>query len=84
MGRNCFDGFISPLHLQLKGGRTVVGTVTTTDGKLEVATKATGEVTAPKDVVVAVRNEEEQKAYDAQIERLRNPRLTDFWLWTTV
>lgn len=68
-----------PLHLALKDGQTVVGTVTTSDGKLEVATKTTGEVAAAKDAVVAVRNDDEQKSYDAEIERLRNPRLTDFW-----
>jgi putative salt-induced outer membrane protein YdiY len=68
-----------PLHLGLKDGETVVGTVATSDGKFEVATKTTGEVTAPKDTVVAVRNDEEQEAYDAEIARLRNPRLTDFW-----
>jgi len=68
-----------PLHLALKDGQTVVGTVTTTDGKLDVATKETGEVVAPKEAVVTVRNDEEEKAYDAEIDRLRNPHLTDFW-----
>ena len=68
-----------PLHVDLKDGQTVVGTVVTTDGKLNVTTKTAGEVTAPKDAVVAVRNDDEQKAYDAQMERLRNPHLTDFW-----
>jgi putative salt-induced outer membrane protein len=67
------------LHLGLKDGQTVVGTVATTDGKLEVATKTAGEVTAPKDAVVTVRNDDEQKSFDAEIDRLRNPRLTDFW-----
>jgi putative salt-induced outer membrane protein YdiY len=68
-----------PLHLGLKDGQTVVGTVTTTDGKLEVATKTTGEVTAPKETVVTVRNDDEEKSYDAEMDRLRNPHLTDFW-----
>ena len=68
-----------PLHLGLKDGETVVGTVATSDGKFEVATKTTGELAAAKDTVVAVRNDDEQKAYDAEIDRLRNPRLTDFW-----
>jgi putative salt-induced outer membrane protein YdiY len=68
-----------PLHVDLKDGQTVVGTVATADGRLNVTTKTAGEVTAPKDAVMAVRNDDEQKAYDAQIERLRNPRLTDFW-----
>lgn len=68
-----------PLHLALKDGQTVVGTVTTKDGKFDVTTKETGAVTAPKDAVATVRNDAEQKSYDEEIERLRNPRLTDFW-----
>jgi putative salt-induced outer membrane protein len=68
-----------PLHLALKDGQIVVGTVTTADGKLDVATKETGEVVAPKEAVVAVRNDDEEKAYDAEIDRQRNPHLTDFW-----
>jgi putative salt-induced outer membrane protein YdiY len=67
------------LHLALKDGQTIVGTVATTDNKFEVATKETGPVTATKDAVVSVRNDAEQKAYDDQIERLRHPHLTDFW-----
>jgi len=68
-----------PLHLALQDGQTLVGTVTTSDGKLDVATKKTGEVRTPKDAVVAVRNDDEQKSHDAEIDRLRNPHLTDFW-----
>jgi putative salt-induced outer membrane protein YdiY len=67
------------LHLALKDGQTIVGTVTTNDGKFEVATKDTGPVVAAKDVIVGVRDDAEQKAYDDQIERLRHPHLTDFW-----
>jgi putative salt-induced outer membrane protein YdiY len=67
------------LHLALKDGQTIVGTVATTDSKFEIATKETGPVTATKDAVVSVRNDAEQKAYDDQIERLRHPHLTDFW-----
>jgi putative salt-induced outer membrane protein len=68
-----------PLHLTLKDGQTIVGTVTTNDGKFEVATKETGQVVASKDAVVGVRDDAEQKAYDDQIDRLRHPHLTDFW-----
>jgi putative salt-induced outer membrane protein len=68
-----------PLHLGLKDGQMVVGTVATADGKFEVTTKTAGEVTAPKDAVVTVRDDDEQKSYDAEIDRLKNPRLTDFW-----
>jgi putative salt-induced outer membrane protein YdiY len=67
------------LHLALKDGQTIVGTVTTDDGKFEIATKDTGTVTASKDIVVGVRDDAEQKAYDDQIDRLRHPHLTDFW-----
>ncbi|HTQ63019.1 MAG TPA: DUF481 domain-containing protein [Candidatus Solibacter sp.] len=68
-----------PLHLALKDGQTIVGTVTTSDGKFEVATKDTGAVAASKDNIIGVRDDAEQKAYDDQIERLRHPHLTDFW-----
>lgn len=67
------------LHLGLKDGQTIVGTVNTSDGKFEVSTKDTGAVTSSKDDVTTVRNDAEQKAYDDQIERLRHPHLTDFW-----
>src|ERR1700694_2626423 len=68
-----------PLHLALKGGQTVVGTVTAAYHKFDVATKETGPVTASKDAVAAMRNDAKQKAYDQQIERLRHPHLLDFW-----
>lgn len=67
------------LHLALKDGQTIVGTVATTGDKFEVATKDTGTVEAAKADVTGVRNDAEQKAYDDQIERLRHPHLTDFW-----
>jgi putative salt-induced outer membrane protein YdiY/small nuclear ribonucleoprotein (snRNP)-like protein len=68
-----------PIYIGLKDGQTIAGTVTTTDGKLVVDTKDAGTITAPKDGVVTVRNQAEETAYDNQIERLRNPHLTDFW-----
>ena len=68
-----------PLHLTLKDGQTIVGTVSTTDSKFEVATKETGAVVTAKDSVVTVRNDAEEKAYVAEIERLRHPHLMDFW-----
>ena len=70
----------TPLYLTLKDGQTIVGVVrTTAEGKLTVATKDTGEVSANSADVVAIRSGAEQKAYDAELDRLRNPRLTDFW-----
>jgi putative salt-induced outer membrane protein len=67
------------LHLGLKDGQTVVGTVTTNDGKFDIATKSTGNVEAAKDAVVTVRDDAEQQSYDTEVDRLRNPRLLDFW-----
>jgi putative salt-induced outer membrane protein YdiY len=43
----------------------VIGTVTSTDGKLQVATKNAGTVTVDKDAVKSVRSESEQRAYSA-------------------
>jgi len=68
-----------PLYLGLKDGQTVVGTVTTSDGTFAVVTSATGKVEVPKNSVTTVRDDAEQKSFDAQIDRLRNPHLTDFW-----
>jgi putative salt-induced outer membrane protein YdiY len=68
-----------PLHLALKDGQTIVGTVTTADGTFDVTTKTTGEVKAAKENVTYVRNDAEQAAHDAEVYRLQHPRLTDFW-----
>lgn len=68
-----------PIYLGLKDGQTIAGIVSTADGKFVVETKDAGTVTAAKDSIVVVRNQAEETAYDNQIERLRNPHLTDFW-----
>ncbi len=68
-----------PLHLQLKDGQTIVGPVSTSNDKIDVATKTTGDVATSKDAIVAVRNDAEQKTYDDTAYRLAHPRLTDFW-----
>ena len=56
-----------PLHLTLKDGQTLVGTVTTEDSKFVVVTKDTGSVNAARSEVVAVRNDDEQRTYDATV-----------------
>jgi putative salt-induced outer membrane protein YdiY len=68
-----------PLYFGLKDGQTIAGAVATSDGKFVVVTKNAGTVTTSKDSVVAVRNESEQTAFNTEIDRLRNPHLTDFW-----
>jgi len=62
------------LHVGLKDGKTVVGPVTTSDGKLEVATR-TGTVEAPKEEVAVIRSGAEQTAYDKSL----HPGLLHGW-----
>ena len=63
------------LHVVLKDGKTAVGPVTTSDGKIEVATKTGGTVAASKDDVSLIRNDEEQAAYDKSL----HPGLMHGW-----
>lgn len=52
------------LHVSTKDGKTAVGPVTTSDGKIEIATKTSGTVEAAKEDVTVIRNDAEQAAYD--------------------
>lgn len=54
-----------PLYVTPKTGVTVVGPVSTSDGKLQVATKDAGAVAVAKDDVKTLRSESEQRAYGA-------------------
>jgi putative salt-induced outer membrane protein len=68
-----------PLHIGLSGGQVLVGPVKTENGKIEVATPTSGEVTASKDSIEVIRSDSGQAEYDAAIERLRHPHLLDTW-----
>ncbi len=63
------------LHVSLKGGKTAVGPVSTTDSKIEIATKTAGTVEAPKGDVTVIRNDAEQQAYDKSL----HPGLMHGW-----
>jgi len=63
------------LHVSMKGGKTAVGPVSTTDGKIEIATKTGGTVEVPKDDVTLIRNDAEQTAYDKSL----HPGLLHGW-----
>jgi putative salt-induced outer membrane protein YdiY len=63
------------LHVTLKGGKTAVGPVTTTDGNLEIATKTAGTVEAPTGDVTLIRNDAEQTAFDKAL----HPGLRHGW-----
>ncbi len=54
-----------PLYVTPKTGVTVVGPVSTSDGKLQVATKNAGTIAVAKDSVKTVRSESEQRAIGA-------------------
>lgn len=63
------------LHVSLKSGKTAVGPVTTTDDKIEIATKTAGTVEAPKGDVTLIRNDAEQQAYEKSL----HPGLMHGW-----
>lgn len=63
------------LHVALKDGQTVVGPITTSDGKLEVTPKTGTAVETPKESVVAIRNDADQLAY----EKALHPSLLQGW-----
>ncbi|HVV46158.1 MAG TPA: DUF481 domain-containing protein, partial [Bryobacteraceae bacterium] len=66
-----------PVNVVLADGRTVQGTIATTNGKLEVTTNNAKLSLEPAEVT-AIRNDDEQKAY----ERLQNPGWGDLWTAT--
>ncbi len=68
-----------PLNLVLADEQKLVGTVAGKEGKLQVQTKEAGTVTVDKTAVRAIRNAAEESAYQAELERLRNPGLLDLW-----
>jgi putative salt-induced outer membrane protein len=68
-----------PLHIGLSGGQVLVGPVKTENGRVEVTTPASGEVTTSKDSIEVIRSDSGQAEYDAAMERLRHPHLLDTW-----
>src|SRR5580692_4040282 len=67
--------FADQINLKNGDGQTVVGTITTSVGKLEVATKTGASVEAPKENVVAIRNDADELAY----EKALHPDLLHGW-----
>jgi len=63
------------LHVTTSDKKTLVGPVTTSDGKIEVATKTGGTVEVPPGNVVLIRDDDEQAAYD----KLLHPGLLHGW-----
>lgn len=63
------------LHVGLSNGQTLVGPITTSDGKLEIATKTAGTVETTKENVVVIRNDADQFAYEKSL----HPGLRQGW-----
>jgi len=63
------------LHVGLRNGQMLVGSVATADGNLEVSTKNGSKSAAPKDSVTLIRNDAEQTLYDRSL----NPGWRDSW-----
>jgi putative salt-induced outer membrane protein YdiY len=68
-----------PLYVGTKGGQVIVGPVTPSDNKLDVATKESGTVAVAKADVTSLRNAEEEKKAETAVERLQHPSLADLW-----
>ena len=63
------------LHVSMKDGKTAVGPVTTTDGKIDIATTTSGTVEAAPADVTLIRNDAEQAAYEKSL----HPGLRHGW-----
>lgn len=63
-----------PVNVVLKEGKSLVGTLSTSEGKIEITTKDTKVETAPAEIA-GLRNAAEQTAY----ERLLKPGLLQLW-----
>jgi hypothetical protein len=63
------------LHVTTSDKKTVVGPITASDGKIEVATKTGGAVEVPAGNVVMIRDDAEQAAYDKSL----HPGLLHGW-----
>jgi len=67
------------LFVTASNGQVLVGTVSTTGSRLQVRISQAETVPVEKAVIETLRSQAEQDAYEAEIERLRNPGLLDFW-----
>lgn len=63
------------LHVQSSSGKTVVGAITTNDGKINIGTKTGETVEVPIENIVLIRNEAEQSAYEQSL----NPGFRENW-----
>jgi putative salt-induced outer membrane protein len=68
-----------PLNVFSKSGQRLVGTLRLSAARAEVTTTESGQVTVNKADITTIRNQAEQAAYQAEIDRYANPGLTELW-----
>jgi len=67
------------LFVTAANGQVLVGTVSTTGSRLQVRISQADSVPVEMAMVENLRSHAAQDAYEAEIERLRDPGLLDFW-----
>ena len=79
-----FDAVVSfttsaPINVGLKDGQLLLGTATGDTSSISVKTATAGQLEAARSNVSAIRSVDEQKAYQAEIDRYANPSILDLW-----
>jgi len=68
----------APVNVGLKDGQLLLGTASADAAKITVNT-ASGQLETPRADVAAIRSVDEQKAFQAEIDRYANPGILDLW-----
>lgn len=68
-----------PLNVFSKSGQKIVGTISSSESKLEVTTKDAGKVELARSDVTTIRNNDEQAAWQKEQDRYANPGVLDLW-----
>ncbi|MFQ5816962.1 MAG: YdiY family protein [Terriglobia bacterium] len=68
-----------PLYVTLADGQVILGTLATSEARIQIRTQEGETVTVSRDAIQAIHSREEQAAYEAELQRRRHPRLLDFW-----
>lgn len=70
------------LNVFSKSGQKLVGTLASSENKIEVTTKDAGKVELAKGDITTMRNTDEQTAWQKEQDRFANPSVLDLWAGT--
>ena len=70
------------LNVFSKSGQKIIGTLASTENKVEVTTKDAGKVELAKSDITTMRNADEQIAWQKEQDRFANPSVLDLWAGT--